>query len=135
MIIFEKEFPTKMEHKNDIIHSIMCEIFLISGKLMMPRESLKLILDEAIINAMEHGNRWDPGKKISVNIKKTENCISVTISDEGDGFQFSQKLFHNTPPPLNERGRGIHLIKFLCPAEWQNNGSTVNLLIPIECTV
>ena len=135
MIIFNKEFPTQINGINDIINSVMSEIYLIPDKLVMPRQSLRLILDEAITNAMEHGNRWNPEKKISVNIKKTENCINVTISDEGDGFQFSKKLFQVMPSPLNERGRGIHLIRFICSAEWQNNGSTVNLLIPIECTV
>ncbi len=134
MIKFEKEFPTKKDSINDIIHSIMHEIFLISSKLTMPKESIRLVLDEAIINAMEHGNHWNPEKKISVVIKKTKNCIKVMISDEGDGFQFSKNFFQ-APPPLIERGRGIHLIKFLCPAEWQNNGSTINLLIPIECTL
>lgn len=134
MIIFNKEFPTQINGINDIINSIMSEIYLIPDKLMMPRESLRLILDEAITNAMEHGNRWNPEKKISVNIKKTENCINVMISDEGDGFQFSQNFFQVTQPPLKDRGRGIQLIKYLCSAEWQNNGSTINFLIPIKCT-
>ncbi len=134
MIKFEKEFPTKIDCIDDIIHSIMYEIFLISDRLTIPMESIRLILDEAIINAMEHGNLWDPEKKISVIIKKTENSIKVMISDEGDGFQFSKNFFQ-APPSLSERGRGIHLIKFLCSAEWQNNGSTINLIIPIECNL
>ncbi len=134
MIKFAKEFPTKKDNINDIIRSITHEIFLISSRFAMPTESIRLVLNEAISNAMEHGNHWNPEKKISVIIKKTESCIKVMISDEGDGFQFLQNFFQ-TPLPLNERGRGIRLIKFLCPAEWQNNGSTINLLIPIKCTL
>lgn len=134
MIKFAKEFPTKKDNINDIIRSITHEIFLISSRFAMPAESIRLVLNEAISNAMEHGNHWNPEKKISVIIKKTESCIKVMISDEGDGFQFLQNFFQ-TPLPLNERGRGIRLIKFLCPAEWQNNGSTINLLIPIKCTL
>jgi serine/threonine-protein kinase RsbW len=107
----------------------------ISGKLLLPPESLRLILDEAIINAMEHGNRWDPEKKITVNIEQTETCLKVIISDEGEGFQFSRDFYQVRPPAMNERGRGIHLIKFLCSAEWHNNGTTVNLLIPVECSL
>jgi len=135
MIIFEKNFPTAETLKDGIINSIISEINLISGKLLLPHESLRLILDEAIINAMEHGNRWDPEKKIAVKIEQTGTCIKIIISDEGEGFQFSRDFYKIPHHSINMRGRGIHLIKFLCSAEWQNNGTTVNLHIPVECSL
>ena len=135
MIIFKKEFPTEKNKKDEIIDSIFTEMNNISGKLLLPHESLRLILDEAIINAMEHGNRWNPEKIITVILEQAQTCLKVIISDEGEGFQFSRDFYQIPPPSMTERGRGIHLIKYLCPAEWHNNGATVNLLIPVECSL
>jgi serine/threonine-protein kinase RsbW len=135
MIIFQKEFPTIKKIKDGIVYSIIQEMNNISGKLLLPLESLRLILDEAIINAMEHGNRWDPEKKITIIIEQTETCLNVIISDEGEGFQFSRDFYQIPQPSINARGRGIHLIKYICSAEWHNNGATINLLIPVECSL
>ncbi len=135
MIIFKKEFPTEKNKKDEVIDSIFTDINNLSGKLLLPHESLRLILDEAIINAMEHGNRWDPEKKITVILEQAQTCLKVIISDEGEGFQFSRDFYKIPPPSMSERGRGIHLIKYLCSAEWHNNGATVNLLIPVECSL
>jgi len=133
MIIFEKKFPTLKETGQELIYSIIRELDFNSDKLLIHNNELRLILDEAVNNAMEHGNRWDPEKKISVNIIKSPECIKVTISDEGDGFQFPLESAKPKSSVLSERGRGIKLIKYLCAAEWRNNGSAVDLLIPIEC--
>lgn len=133
MIIFEKQFPTEKNTNNGIVNSIITEMNKYSGRLLMPEESLRLILDEAIINAMEHGNRWNREKMITVTIEKASSSLKVIISDEGDGFQFSRDFQQEQPSPMRERGRGIHLIKYLCSAEWQDNGATVNLHIPVEC--
>ena len=135
MIIFEKKFPTLKETGPELIHSIIKEIDFFSDKLLISNNELRLILDEAIHNAMEHGNRWDPGKKISVNIIKSPGCIKITISDEGEGFQYPIESVKPKPSVLDKRGRGIQLIKYLCPAEWHNNGSAIDLLIPIECAL
>ncbi len=132
MIIFEKKFPTLKETGQELIYSIIKEIDFNSDKLLINNNELRLILDEAVNNAMEHGNRWDPEKKISVNIKKSPQCIKVTISDEGEGFQFPLESA-KPEPSLSKRGRGIRIIKYLCAAEWHNNGSAIDLLIPIEC--
>lgn len=134
MIIFKKEFPSAKETSQEIIHSIINEIENPPNKLLMTYDELRLVLDEAINNAMEHGNRWDPGKKVTVNIKKSSDCFHVTISDEGDGFQIPMESHIPETSHLNERGRGIRIIRYFCTAEWHNNGSAINLLFPVECT-
>jgi len=135
MIIFDNKFPTLKESGQELIHSIIKEIDFFSDKLLINNNELRLILDEAVNNAMEHGNRWNPDKKISVNIIKSPGFIKVTISDEGEGFQFPLDSAKQKSSVLSGRGRGIKLIKYLCPAEWHNNGSAVDLLIPIECAL
>lgn len=67
---------------------------------------------EAAVNAVLHGNAYDPGKKITVAYETTPDALAITISDEGRGLD-PQSL----PDPLAEEnllktsGRGIFLIR------------------------
>ena len=67
---------------------------------------------EAAVNAVLHGNAYDPGKKITVAYETTSDKLAITISDEGKGLDAS-----DIPDPLAEEnllktsGRGIFLIR------------------------
>jgi serine/threonine-protein kinase RsbW len=67
---------------------------------------------EAAVNAVLHGNAYDPGKKITVAYETTPEKLAITISDEGKGLDASA-----LPDPLTEEnllktsGRGIFLIR------------------------
>jgi len=71
-------------------------------------------LEEALRNAMMHGNKLDIRKKIMIETKLESDIIKISVKDEGDGFN-PLKL---SDPTLNENllkenGRGIYLIKNL----------------------
>ena len=67
---------------------------------------------EAAVNAVLHGNAYDPGKKITVAYETTQGTLAITISDEGKGLDPE-----TVPDPLAEEnllktsGRGIFLIR------------------------
>ena len=67
---------------------------------------------EAAVNAVLHGNAYDPGKKITVAYETSPSALAITITDEGKGLDSSQ-----LPDPLAEEnllktsGRGIFLIR------------------------
>lgn len=48
--------------------------------------AVKLALDEALANAVKHGNQHDPGKPITVRYSITEERVAVVVRDEGAGF-------------------------------------------------
>ncbi|GMT43016.1 MAG: hypothetical protein IEMM0002_1427 [bacterium] len=48
---------------------------------------------EAFKNAMEHGNRFDADKTISVETWKSVGEITVSIEDEGEGFKNKNKTW------------------------------------------
>lgn len=83
---------------------------------------LKVILNEVLINAIQHGNGEDESKKVSINASFAENdLLSIVIEDEGCGYDFAhtcKKLRpfgdDNSQPDIRERGRGILLLKGLC---------------------
>src|SRR5262249_20761313 len=48
--------------------------------------SIKLALEEALVNAIKHGNQLDKQKKVRIHYKVTSNRFDVRITDEGGGF-------------------------------------------------
>lgn len=77
--------------------------------------NLMTCLNEAITNAIYHGNKQDPNKKVYVNLEVILNKRLVfTIADEGDGFDFTQ-----IPDPTDLEnlekltGRGVYIMKKL----------------------
>lgn len=67
---------------------------------------------ESMVNAVVHGNRYNARKKVHLSIATGEDGLTVTIVDEGEGFDLS-----SLPDPLAEEnllrqsGRGILLIQ------------------------
>src|SRR5262245_55109129 len=47
---------------------------------------IRLALEEALVNAIKHGNRLDPLKKVHINYKVTTRRFDIAIADEGPGF-------------------------------------------------
>jgi serine/threonine-protein kinase RsbW len=48
--------------------------------------SIKLAVEEALVNAMKHGNRMDPAKRVRVAYRVSPERFDVLIADEGPGF-------------------------------------------------
>ncbi len=67
---------------------------------------------ETVINAVVHGNRYNARKKVYLSILATKDRLTVTVTDEGEGFRPE-----SLPNPvaeeniLQQSGRGIFLIR------------------------
>jgi anti-sigma regulatory factor (Ser/Thr protein kinase) len=48
-------------------------------------ERLKTAVAEATMNAMEHGNRYDPNVPVDIQVWLFEECLLVRIIDQGSG--------------------------------------------------
>lgn len=48
--------------------------------------AVRLALQEAFSNAVRHGNKMDPTKKIKINYSVGPDKIEISITDQGDGF-------------------------------------------------
>jgi anti-sigma regulatory factor (Ser/Thr protein kinase) len=135
MILYQGQFPTTRKLKTDIISIIRDKLSEIDVKISIDMLDLNLILDEAIINAMEHGNKWDPEKNILIKISLADKGIQIEIEDEGQGFDYFHTFTNNEKnSQLNERGRGLLLIQQFCDIEWINCGNIIKIIIPVELT-
>ncbi|MCB1146897.1 MAG: ATP-binding protein [Leptospiraceae bacterium] len=100
----------------------------------LDRYELELVLDEAITNAMEHGNRWDERKSIYVSISEENDFYLIEIRDDGLGFTPRPAQFTKNPEKLETRGRGIHILQSFCRVQWNSLGNEITLFIKKEQT-
>ena len=91
--------------------------------------TILLVLSEAINNAIVHGNKLNPNKKVTLSYKINKNVLEFEIEDEGEGFDPDSIPDPTAPENIEkEAGRGIFIIKNLCDeVEFQKNGSKLKL--------
>jgi len=74
-----------------------------------------IVLNEAVTNAIRHGNKCDPAKKVRLMLEtRHSRHFCFTVEDEGAGFD-PQKVPDPTSPKhiAEPNGRGIYLIRRL----------------------
>jgi anti-sigma regulatory factor (Ser/Thr protein kinase) len=78
-------------------------------------ERLKTAVAEATMNAIEHGNRNQPEKPVSIRLTASDEAISVQITDSGRGQQIPESETPDLEAKLageqTSRGWGLFLIK------------------------
>ena len=90
---------------------------------------VRLALEEALVNAIKHGNGLDPNKEVQVVCQISSEKVRIVIEDEGDGFRPQ-----DVPDPTEDEnlekpcGRGIMLMRaFLSVVEYNERGNRVVL--------
>ena len=88
---------------------------------------VKLALEEAIVNAIKHGNGMDPDKCVHVHCHVTDERVKIVIEDEGPGFDPG-----DVPDPTEDEnldkpsGRGLMLMRsFMSRVEYNDKGNCV----------
>ena len=73
---------------------------------------ISMAVREAAINAVLHGNAYDPGKKVKIEFEQTGQGLVITIRDQGKGLD-EKKIPDPLAPEnlLKTSGRGIFLIR------------------------
>jgi serine/threonine-protein kinase RsbW len=92
--------------------------------------SMYTALSEAVLNAVNHGNKWEKGKSVYVNANRYDGYYTFCIEDEGDGFNY-----HRIENPTDKEnrmkagGRGIFIMNYLSTdVHFSENGRMVKLL-------
>lgn len=76
------------------------------------RHKIRLCFQEAVTNAVVHGNKYDETKYVHVSLNQVGDKLIFQVKDEGVGFDLE-----HVDCPLKEgnldipRGRGLFLIK------------------------
>ncbi len=71
-----------------------------------------MAIREAMVNAVVHGNQYNQNKRVRFTLSLTADRFTITVADEGSGFDFN-----HIPDPLapenllRTSGRGIFLMR------------------------
>src|ERR1700757_4631340 len=75
---------------------------------------VEIALREALANAIIHGNHENPEKHVHVHCRFKRDEVSITVKDEGRGFDINKIPDPTAPPTIGSvHGRGIYLMKTL----------------------
>ena len=89
--------------------------------------AVRLAFEEAIVNAIKHGNKHCEDKTVHITAKLLPDRLWLQITDEGPGFD------PNAVPDCTQdeqlevpSGRGIMLMRsFMCHVEYNESGNRV----------
>jgi serine/threonine-protein kinase RsbW len=104
------ELPSAMSLMHIVLEYLMKRVEKL-GVCKPEQTNLFVALDEAFVNAIKHGNKYDYGKLIRVTADVSAAEARFTIEDEGEGFDIN-----TIPDPLDPEnlfktsGRGVLFI-------------------------
>lgn len=97
---------------------------------------LMIAITEAANNAILHGNHSDPTKKVWMNASVADDCLTVSIKDQGQGFDPAKVPDPLAPENLlKTSGRGVFLMKEIMKTvdyQFSPDGTTVTLTFDIS---
>lgn len=106
-----------VKSRSDALKEAEGKLKAIFGQLSLSESeehNLLVAASEAVNNAISHGNRNDPAKKVMLDVDYEDSEVVIAVEDEGGGFNPA-----NLPDPLapenllKPSGRGIHIMKSL----------------------
>ena len=92
--------------------------------------AIKLALEEALINAIKHGNKLDRQKMVRIEAKVTPHSTEIVIEDEGPGFDRASVPDPRVSENLERlHGRGILLMEaYMNEVQWARGGRQVRMI-------
>lgn len=125
--ILDREIPSDLALVTPLV---VRTVETLAGTGVLKREDeqpVSLCLEEALRNAVLHGNKRNFCKKVRLAVFHGDSELSFLVSDEGSGFD--PKALRNPTEPrhlLEETGRGVFLIcHFMDSVKYYRNGSAI----------
>ena len=126
-VLFERTFPSELSGKEVVSEQLSA---LMQSRGMIAEDDLHwlaLCLDEALTNAILHGNEADDTVLVRVRLACTTETWTIQIDDQGDGFDPDDVPNQDESSALLlEHGRGIHLMReWLDHLTYYRHGATI----------
>ena len=92
--------------------------------------NMEIALSEALINAAEHGNKWNEEKQIHAHASFDDEQFIISIKDEGSGFDSTGTANSSAHKNMTKPGgRGILIMKSLADyVQYSDGGKCVKLI-------
>ena len=121
----------------DTLHKVTDVILRAAGFGEDDRYWLTIAVREAITNAVKHGNKLDPAKKVKVSFNVNGSEFRIRVEDEGEGFNVGSVPDPRLPENLlKAKGRGIYYIRtFMDEVNFKSvpgNGTVVTMVKKLD---
>lgn len=122
----EKRFPTDTEVAKSLLDEFVSQLGA-QGWSDQEVFGIHMAAEEALMNALKHGNQLDEDKHVEVGFYVSNETVRIEISDEGTGFDPNV-----VPDPRDDEnleipsGRGLMLMRaFMNEVEFNQAGNGV----------
>ncbi len=124
----ERRIPAHFKAGRRIVQQIT-ERLVATGWRASELFGVRLAIEEAVVNAIKHGNQHDPHKRVHVTCTLTAERFWIRIADEGPGFDPEAvpdcTLDENLTKPS---GRGVKLMQhYMTRVEYNKAGNCVEM--------
>ena len=120
----EQRIPSRTQAAEQIIDALLTQL---EAAQWDSHEvfGVHLAVEEALVNAIKHGNKEDPAKSVRVLVQTSPDQLRVEIVDEGAGFNPDQVPDPTSPERLcKPHGRGLMLIhNYMTHVEYKGRGN------------
>ncbi len=131
----EFELPSAISLMHIVLEYLMKRVEKL-GVIKPEQSNLFVALDEAFVNAVKHGNKFDANKLVRITAEVSKQEAKFTIEDEGEGFDVN-----NIPDPLNPTnlfktsGRGVLFIyNIMDEVRYNDRGNRLTMVKRSEVT-
>ena len=129
----QQSLPSRVTAISPVVERLMRFIRFFIGKAGMARateEELEIAIQEALANAVVHGNHQNQEKQVHVACRcSMDGEVLISVRDEGEGFDNRA-----VPDPTEDQrlllthGRGLHLIRALMDeVSFEERGTVVRM--------
>ena len=87
LLSYRTEIKSNFSDKEVVIDEIRSFLLSNSVSIQLDAFELRLVLDETISNAIEHGNRFSSTKTVIIKVTVREDIVEINVKDEGIGFE------------------------------------------------
>lgn len=128
----ETQLPSDLANVSPFVDRV-CEALQTSIRSPDTIHKVRLCLEEALTNAMRHGNRLDPNVPVQVSVTMEGGRFVMDVRDRGNGFDPA-----SIPDPTSSErsslpsGRGVYLMRSLTDSlAFYDGGRGITMTIAI----
>jgi len=122
--LYTKVFPAEVKLIDSIVEH--CSHYVMGKDYDIDSYGLNVVLFEILANAVVHGNKKAPGKKVSISVTCKQEVFSITVIDEGPGFDWKNHI--NTVSLDSTEGRGLILLeKYGYEYQYNSSGNAITV--------
>ena len=125
----EFEFPSAISLMHSVLNYLTKRVEKL-GVINAENSHLFIALDEAFVNAVKHGNRFNPEKNVRISVDVSPQEASFTFEDEGEGFDVAKIPDPRDPENLfKTSGRGVLIIHNVMDAvQYNERGNRITMV-------